>query len=65
MRAAFLAASADYPLPPFFAAQRFFIAILSALRPAAVMPPFPLAVLEGVLAGAAGDSPLILAHRSF
>lgn len=66
LRAAFFAAAgADCPLAAFFAAQRFFIAILSALRPAAVMPPFGLAILEDVLAGAADASPLIFAHRSF
>ena len=47
----------------FFAAQRFFIAMLSTLRPAAVMPRFGLAALVAVLAGAR-DSPLIFAHLS-
>jgi hypothetical protein len=37
----------------FFAAQRFFIAILSALRPAAVSPRFGLAALAAVFAGGA------------
>lgn len=64
LRAAFLAVGADCPLAVFFAAQRFFIAILSALRPAGVMPPSGLATLEGVF-GAADDSPLIFAQRSF
>ena len=62
---AFAGADPDRPLAAFLAAQRFFIAILSAFRPAAVMPPLGLAILEGVLAGAADDSPLIFAHRGF
>jgi|ERR1700722_19493004 hypothetical protein len=47
-----------------FAAHRFFIAILSALRPATVMPPFGLAVLAAFFAGAFAwtASPLIFAH---
>ena len=47
----------------FFAAQRFFIAMLSALRPAAVMPRFGLPALTAVLAEL-DDSPLIFAHLS-
>src|SRR5580693_895500 len=47
-----------YYAAAFFAAHRFFIAILSAFRPAAVMPLFCLAAFAGAFAGAA-DSPLI------
>jgi len=46
----------------FFAAQRFFMAMLSALRPAVVKPPFGLAALAG-FAGA--NSPLIFAHLAY
>ncbi len=63
-----LAAAADCPLSALFAAHRFFMASESALRAAALKCGFGLAVLAvfGAFApGAALDSPLIFAHRSF
>jgi hypothetical protein len=47
----------------FFAAHRFFIAIPSALRPAAVSPRFGFAALAGAFAEGV-DWPLIFAHLS-
>ena len=59
------AVGADCPLSAFLAAHRFFMASESALRAAALKCGFGLAGLVAFASGAALDSPLIFAHRSF
>jgi len=48
LRAALFATDADWPLATFLGAHRFFMAILRAFRPSAVIPPLRLASVHGL-----------------